>query len=91
MRNGQWTRGLLFALATLAVLARLAWRVAAETLEALLAAPAPPSFLDMWALAEGIRRRNAAELSGLTLLLLVLWGASVVDAWWQAKRAPGGR
>jgi hypothetical protein len=89
MRNGQWTKGLLFAVSTLAVLARFAWRVAAATTEALLRAPAPPDLFQIWALAEDIRRRNATELSGLTLLLFVLWGLSVLDAWREGRRSPG--
>ena len=66
------------------MLARIGWRVAADAVDALLAAPAPLDFLEMWALAEEIRRRNAAELSGLTFVLLALWAASIFDAWRDA-------
>jgi hypothetical protein len=67
------------------LLARIAWRVWAEALEALLAAPAPLDLFEMWALAEEIRRRNAPEFSVLTLLLLGLWAISIFDAWRDAS------
>lgn len=84
LKNRRWVKGLAFSLASALVLARLGWRVAAEAVDALLAAPAPLDFLQTWALAEEVRRRNAAELGGLTLVLLTLWAASVFDAWRDA-------
>ena len=85
LKNRQWVKGLAFSLLSVLVLVRIAGRVAAEAVDALLAAPAPLDFLQMWALAEEIRRRNSAELGGLTFVLLALWVASIYDAWRDAK------
>jgi diadenosine tetraphosphate (Ap4A) HIT family hydrolase len=87
LKNRRWVKGLAFSLASLLVLLRIGGRVAAEAVDALLAAPAPLDFLQMWALAEEIRRRNATELSGLTFALLALWAASIYDAWRDANMA----
>jgi diadenosine tetraphosphate (Ap4A) HIT family hydrolase len=84
-RNGRWGKGVAFTVATAALLARIAWRVWAEALDALLAAQAPLDLFEMWALAEEIRRRNAAEFSVLTLVLVGLWAISILDAWRDAS------
>jgi diadenosine tetraphosphate (Ap4A) HIT family hydrolase len=84
-RNGRWWKGGAFAAATALVLARIAWRVWSDALDALLAAPVPPDLFGMWALAEEIQKRNAVEFSLLTLLLLGLWAVSILDAWRDAS------
>lgn len=84
LRNGRGLKGLAFALGSALVLGRIAWRVATDAIEVLLAAPAPLDFLGVWALAEEIRGRHAAELGSLTFVLLALWAASIVDAWRDA-------
>jgi hypothetical protein len=78
-------KGLAFSLASALALVLFGWRVAAEALEALLVAPAPVDLPGIWALAEEIRRRNAAELGGLTFVLLALWALSIFDAWRDAS------
>jgi diadenosine tetraphosphate (Ap4A) HIT family hydrolase/TM2 domain-containing membrane protein YozV len=83
-RNGRWAKGVAFTAATAFLLARIAWRVWADALDALLGAQAPLDLFGMWALAEEIRRRNAAEFSVLTLFLLGLWAISIFDAWRDA-------
>jgi diadenosine tetraphosphate (Ap4A) HIT family hydrolase len=87
LKNRRWVKGFFFSLMSGLVLARIAWRVASPAWDALLAAPAPLDFAEMWALAEEIRGRNAAELSALSLVLLALWAASVFDAWRDATTA----
>ena len=90
IKNGERLKGLLFALASLALLAFFAWRVAADATQVLLEAQGPLGPLEMWSLAEEIRNRNAGELGGLTTLIMLLWGGSVVDAWWGATRKNRG-
>lgn len=87
LRNGEWGKGLLFALGGALVFARFAWRVAVEALGAMLEAPAPMDLPQMIRLAEEIRARNAPELGVLTFFLVLLWTASVFDAWRTARRA----
>lgn len=86
-RNGEWGKGLLFALGGAVVFARFAWRVAVESLGAMLAAPEPMDLPQMLQLAEEIRARNAPEFSLMTLFLVLFWVASVFDAWRVARRA----
>jgi diadenosine tetraphosphate (Ap4A) HIT family hydrolase len=86
LRNGERLKGLIFGLTTLAFLARFAWGVARDVAAVLLEAPAPMGLLEMWDLAQQIQRRNAVELSLLTVVLMLLWGLSVLDAWWVATR-----
>lgn len=86
-RNGEWGKGLLFALGGAVVFGRFAWRVAVEALGAMLEAPAPMDLAQMFQLAEEIQARNAPELSVLTFFLLLFWAASVFDAWRGARRA----
>ncbi len=90
LRNGERLKGILFGLASLAMLARFAWRVLADATAVVLEARAPLGLLEMWDLAEEIRRRNAVELGGLSTLLLILWGLSVLDAWRGATRKTRG-
>lgn len=90
LRNGERLKGILFGLVSLAMLARFAWRVVADATTVVLEARAPLGLLEMWDLAEEIRRRNAVELGGLSTLLLILWGLSVFDAWRGATRETRG-
>jgi diadenosine tetraphosphate (Ap4A) HIT family hydrolase len=91
MRNGRWVKGLLFALLTVVVLVQLVWRVLDAATQAVLTSSGPLGPSEIWGLAEEIQRRNAGRLSGLTLLLLLIWAASVGDAWWDARRPTPGR
>jgi diadenosine tetraphosphate (Ap4A) HIT family hydrolase len=88
LKNRRYLKAAVFGLASLGVLLRIAWRVAQDSVEALLAAPAPPDLFAMWALAEEVRARNAPEFSVLTLLLVALWAASVFDAWRDGAPRP---
>ena len=90
IKNGERLKGMLFGLVSLALLAFFAWRVAADATAVLLEAPGPLGPLEMWSLAEEIRGRNAGQLSGLTTLLMLLWGGSVLDAWRGATRKARG-
>jgi diadenosine tetraphosphate (Ap4A) HIT family hydrolase len=87
-KNHRWVKGALFALATAALLVQFAWRVADDAVAALLDNAGPLGPGEIWDLAQEVQRRNAAELSGLTFLLVLVWGASVLDAWRDA-RPPG--
>ena len=86
VKNGERLKGVAFGLASLALLAFFAWRVATDATAALLEFQGPPSLLEMWGLAEEIRNRNAGQLAGLTTLLMLVWGSSVLDAWRGATR-----
>ena len=90
IRNGERLKGMAFGLVSLALLAFFAWRVAADATAVMLESQRPLGPLEMWGLAEEIRSRNAGELGGLTTLLMLLWGGSVVDAWWGATRKNRG-
>ena len=79
---------MLFGLASLALLAIFAWRVASDATSVLLQAQGPLGPLEMMSLAEEIRSRNSGTLGGITTLLMLLWGASVFDAWRGATRTP---
>ena len=85
-RNGERLKGMILGFATLALLVRFAWGVTRDVAAVVLEAQAPMGFLEMWDLAQQIERRNAVELGGLTILLMLLWGLSVVDAWRGATR-----
>jgi diadenosine tetraphosphate (Ap4A) HIT family hydrolase len=87
IRNGEWGKGLLFALGGALVFGRFAWRVAVAALGAMIEAPAPMDLPQMIRLAEQIRSRNAPELGVLTFFLVLVWTASVFDAWGTARRA----
>lgn len=86
LRNGDRLKGLCFALVSLLGFLGFLVRVARDATEALLEAREPMGLLDILALAQDIRARHAAELSLLTLLLFLVWVASVLDAWWGARR-----
>jgi hypothetical protein len=81
IKNGERLKGLVFGLASLALLAIFAWRVASDATSVLLQAQGPMGPLEMVSLAEEIRGRNSGELGVITILLMLLWGASVFDAW----------
>jgi diadenosine tetraphosphate (Ap4A) HIT family hydrolase len=91
IRNGERLKGMIFGLATLALMVRFAWGVTRDVAAVVLEAPGPMGFLEMWDLAQQIQRRNAVELSGLTILLMLLWGLSVLDAWRGATRRARAR
>ena len=79
--SGQPIRGLVFAGVTLAALVVLVRRVAQETMARL---PEDPTTLDPMfplQLAHEIQRDNAGFFLGITALLVVVWAASIVDAW----------
>jgi hypothetical protein len=79
--SGRPWRGLFFALGTLVGLVLLLRRVARETLARL---PEDPSTIDPLLplrLAHEIRLANASFFFWLTLVLVVLWVGSIVDAW----------
>jgi diadenosine tetraphosphate (Ap4A) HIT family hydrolase len=85
LKNRRYAKAALFAAASVAVLARFAIRVWVEALDVLLNAPGQLDLGSTVALAEAIRDKNAAEFGALTLLLLVVWAASVFDAWRDAS------
>ena len=81
LKNGERLKGLLFGLASLALLAIFSWRVAGDATSVLLQTQGPMGLLEMVSLAEEIRERSSGELGLITTLLMLLWGASVFDAW----------
>jgi len=86
-KNRRFAKALAFLLPTAALLARLAWQVSSEAVDALLDPKTP---LGVWELAEEIQRRHAAEFSWTTVILLALWAGSVYDAWRDATLSAGG-
>jgi diadenosine tetraphosphate (Ap4A) HIT family hydrolase len=91
MKNGERLKGAVFGLASLALLAVFAWRVTTDATSVLLQAQGPMGPLELWSLAEEIRSRNSGALGGLTTVLMLLWGGSVLDAWHGATRKARGR
>jgi hypothetical protein len=90
LKNRRLLKGLAFSVLTLALLARFVARVAEDAMARMLEAPAPLGLVELWDLALEVQRRNAAELSGLTLALVALWVLSVFDAWRDARRDAAG-
>jgi diadenosine tetraphosphate (Ap4A) HIT family hydrolase len=90
IKNGERLKGALFGLASLALLAIFAWRVTQEATAVLLEAQGPLGPLELWTLAEEIRGRNSGSLGFVTVLLTLLWGWSVLDAWQGAARKSRG-
>jgi diadenosine tetraphosphate (Ap4A) HIT family hydrolase len=81
LATGRWMRGLLLAGASLVAVVLLLVRVSREALRRM---PTDPLDFDMgtvFAMAEAIRRDNAALFSGLTFLLVALWLIAILDAW----------
>jgi hypothetical protein len=79
--SGRPWRGLLFALGTVIGLVFLLLRVARETLARLPEDPTAIDPLFPLRLAHEIRAANASYFFWLTLVLVVLWVGSIVDAW----------
>jgi hypothetical protein len=81
LASGRPWRGLAFALGSLIALVLVLHRVARETLARL---PEDPTAIDPllpFRLAHEIHLANASFFFWLTLVLIVLWLGSVVDAW----------
>jgi hypothetical protein len=81
LMSGHPVRGLAFAAGSLVAVVVLVRRVAGETLARL---PTDPDQIDPllpFRLAHEIHRDNADFFLWVTLALVALWAASVVDAW----------
>jgi hypothetical protein len=91
--SGHPTKGCVFALGSLAVIVALVRRVARETLVRLPTDPTEIDPLLPFRLAHEIHRDNASFFLWITLALVVLWAASIVDAWLSTspRTRPGGR
>lgn len=88
--SGRPGRGLVYAGASAALLARLLHRVFVETTR--LMPPDPEAVLDPalpFRLAAEIHRANAAFFFWTTAGILVLWALSGLDAWACARRSDG--
>jgi len=84
--SGHALRGLVFGLGNLAVAVALVHRVARETLARLPTDPAQMDPFLPFRLAQEIHRDNASFFFWVTVVLVVLWGGSVIDAWLCSRR-----
>jgi len=84
--SGRPLRGLAFGAFTLAAVFVLVRRVARETLDRM---PKDPLDIDAglpFRLAAEIHRANAGFFFWITVVVVVLWAASIADAWYGARR-----
>jgi hypothetical protein len=88
--SGHPWRGLVYALGSLATLVVVLRRVARETLARLPEDPTAIDPLFPFRLAHEIHADNAAFFFWLTLVLVVLWAGSIVDAWRATRSATAG-
>jgi hypothetical protein len=86
--SGRALRGFAFAGTTLGLVAALVIAVARETLRRLPADPLSVTLPEIFRLAHEIRASRPGLFLSLTLLLVVVWGLSVADAWRTAAATP---
>jgi diadenosine tetraphosphate (Ap4A) HIT family hydrolase len=81
LHNRDYVKGTLLVGASVLSAGAFVWKTVADALRLLPDDPSDFGLLQVFALAEEVRRRNADSFLLLTVVLVLLWGYSVYDAW----------